>query len=43
MTLPLLPSPWMTEEHHALANSAARYIAERWVPRAAELDRKSVV
>ncbi|RVT48421.1 acyl-CoA dehydrogenase family protein [Rubrivivax albus] len=36
MTLPLLPSPWMTEEHHALADSVARYIAERWVPRAAE-------
>jgi alkylation response protein AidB-like acyl-CoA dehydrogenase len=36
MTLPLLPSPWMSEEHHALATSAARYIAERWVPRAAE-------
>ncbi|MCP5270439.1 MAG: acyl-CoA dehydrogenase family protein [Burkholderiaceae bacterium] len=36
MTLPLLPSPWMTEEHHALANSVARYITERWVPRAAE-------
>ncbi len=36
MTLPLLPSPWMSEEHHALAASAARYIAERWVPRAAE-------
>ncbi len=36
MTLPLLPSPWMTEEHHALAASVSRYIAERWVPRAAE-------
>ncbi len=36
MTLPLLPSPWMTEEHHALAASVARYVAERWVPRAAE-------
>ena len=36
MTLPLLPSPWMTEEHHALAASVARYIAQRWLPRAAE-------
>jgi acyl-CoA dehydrogenase len=36
MTLPLLPSPWMGEEHRALADSAARYIAERWTPRAAE-------
>jgi long-chain-acyl-CoA dehydrogenase len=36
MTLPLLPSPWMGEEHRALADSARRYITERWVPRAAE-------
>jgi long-chain-acyl-CoA dehydrogenase len=36
MTLPLLPSPWMDEEHHALADSARRYISQRWVPRAAE-------
>ena len=36
MSLPNFPSPWMTEEHRMLQDSVARYIAERWVPRAAE-------
>ena len=36
MSLPLFPSPWMTDEHHALQDAVARYIAERWTPRAAE-------
>jgi alkylation response protein AidB-like acyl-CoA dehydrogenase len=36
MPLPVFPSPWMQEEHHALAESARRFMAERWVPRAAE-------
>ena len=36
MTLPLFPSPWMTDEHRMLADSVARFLAERWVPRAAE-------
>jgi acyl-CoA dehydrogenase len=36
MPLPNFPSPWMTEEHVALQDSVRRYIAERWVPRAAE-------
>jgi acyl-CoA dehydrogenase len=36
MTLPNFPSPWITEEHRMLQDAAARYIAERWVPRAAE-------
>lgn len=34
--LPTFPSPWMAEEHHALEESVSRYMAERWVPRAAE-------
>lgn len=34
--LSTFPSPWMAEEHHALEASVARYMAERWVPRAAE-------
>lgn len=36
MTLANFPSPWMREEHHALADSVARFMADRWVPRAAE-------
>jgi long-chain-acyl-CoA dehydrogenase len=36
MSLPLFPSSWMTEEHRMLQDAAARYIAEKWVPRAAE-------
>ena len=36
MSLPVFPSPWMTEEHRALQDSVARYMADRWVPRAAE-------
>jgi long-chain-acyl-CoA dehydrogenase len=36
MTLPLFPSAWMTDEHRMLAESVARYVAGRWVPRAAQ-------
>ena len=36
MSLPNFPSPWMTPEHRMLQDSVARYIAEQWVPRAAE-------
>ncbi len=36
MTLPNFPSPWITEEHRLLQETAARYIADKWVPRAAE-------
>ena len=36
MSLPLFESAWMTEEHRMLADAVRRYIAERWVPRAAE-------
>ena len=36
MSLPVFPSPWMTEEHRMLQDTVARYMAERWVPRAAE-------
>jgi acyl-CoA dehydrogenase len=36
MSLPNFPSPWMTDEHRMLQAAAARYIADKWVPRAAE-------
>ena len=36
MSLPVFPSPWMGEEHQQLQDSVARYMAERWVPRASE-------
>jgi acyl-CoA dehydrogenase len=36
MSLPHFPSPWITDEHRMLQDSVARYIAEKWVPRAAE-------
>jgi long-chain-acyl-CoA dehydrogenase len=36
MSLPLFEASWMTEEHRMLQDSAARYIADKWVPRAAE-------
>jgi acyl-CoA dehydrogenase len=35
MSLPLFASAWMTEEHHLLRDSAARFFTERWLPRAA--------
>jgi acyl-CoA dehydrogenase len=35
MSLPQFPSPWMTEEHHTLQASVARFFNERWVPQAA--------
>ncbi|MFO1250771.1 acyl-CoA dehydrogenase family protein [Inhella sp.] len=34
--LPLFPSPWLSEEHQLLADAAARFFAERWVPHQAE-------
>jgi len=36
MSLANFPSPWMSEEHRALQDSVARFMADRWVPRAAE-------
>ena len=36
MSLPLFDPAWMTEEHRMLQESARRYIADKWVPRAAE-------
>ncbi len=36
MSLPNFPSPWMTQEHHQLQDVVHRYIADKWVPRAAE-------
>jgi acyl-CoA dehydrogenase len=36
MSLPNFPSSWMTEEHRMLQDAARRYIADKWVPRAAE-------
>jgi alkylation response protein AidB-like acyl-CoA dehydrogenase len=36
MSLPQFPSPWMTEEHRTLQDTVVRYIAGRWLPRAAE-------
>ena len=36
MSLPNFPSAWMSEEHRVLQDSVARYIADKWVPRAAE-------
>ena len=34
MSLPLFPSPWMTEEHRALQDSVRRFFSEKWVPQA---------
>lgn len=34
MPLPLFDSPWMSAEHRLLRDSAARFFADRWVPRA---------
>jgi long-chain-acyl-CoA dehydrogenase len=36
MSLPLFPSPWITDEHRMLQDSVARFYKERWVPRCAE-------
>ena len=36
MSLPNFPSGWMTDEHRMLQDAAARYIADKRVPRAAE-------
>jgi long-chain-acyl-CoA dehydrogenase len=36
MSLPLFDPAWMTEEHRMLQDAARRYIADKWVPRAAE-------
>ena len=30
------PSPWLTDEHRMLQDSAARFFRERWVPQAAK-------
>lgn len=34
--LPLFPSAWLRDDHAPLADSAARFFRERWVPHAAE-------
>jgi len=36
MALPSFPSAWMTDEHLMLQDSVRRFMADRWVPRAAE-------
>ena len=36
MSLPLFPSPWITDEHRMLQDSVARFYKERCVPRCAE-------
>ena len=36
MSLRNFPSVWMTDEHRMLQDSVGRYIADKWVPRAAE-------
>jgi len=36
VSLPQFPSAWMSEEHVMLQDSVRRYIADKWVPRAAE-------
>ena len=33
--LPFFPSPWLRDDHQALADAAARLFAERWVPQSA--------
>jgi acyl-CoA dehydrogenase len=43
MSLPLFESAWMTEEHRLLQASAARYIADKWVPRAAEFRERGLM
>ncbi|MFP5399672.1 MAG: acyl-CoA dehydrogenase family protein [Gammaproteobacteria bacterium] len=34
MTIAVFASPWMSDEHRMLADSAARFFRERWVPQA---------
>ena len=36
MAIANFPSAWMNDEHRALEDAARRFMAERWVPRAAE-------
>jgi len=36
VTLANFPSAWMNDDHRALQDVVARFLAERWVPRAAE-------
>ena len=36
MSLPNFPSAWMTEEHRMLQDSVRRYMADKWVPHAAQ-------
>jgi acyl-CoA dehydrogenase len=43
MSLPLFESAWMTDEHKMLQDSAARYIADKWVPRAAEFRERGLM
>ncbi len=35
MAIDLFPSPWISDEHRMLQESVARFLRDRWVPRAA--------
>jgi long-chain-acyl-CoA dehydrogenase len=35
MAIDLFPSPWISDEHRTLQESVARFLRDRWVPRAA--------
>nr|WP_119292905.1 acyl-CoA dehydrogenase family protein [Azohydromonas sediminis] len=43
MTIEVFASPWMREEHRLLADSAARFFRERWVPHAAAWREAGIV
>ncbi|MCI1192831.1 acyl-CoA dehydrogenase family protein [Calidifontimicrobium sp. SYSU G02091] len=43
MTIEVFASPWMREEHRLLADSAARFFRERWVPQAAAWREAGIV
>lgn len=43
MTIELFASPWIGDEHRMLADSAARFFRERWVPQAAAWREAGIV
>ena len=43
MTIEVFPSPWMSDEHRMLADSAARFFRERWAPQAAAWREAGIV
>jgi long-chain-acyl-CoA dehydrogenase len=43
MTIDVFPSPWIGDEHRMLADSAARFFRERWVPQAAAWREAGIV